>query len=830
MQKIYLLFFICITLNFSIYAQPYKQKNSSEILASIKKLNVLGSVLFVAAHPDDENTALLSFLANDKLLKTAYLSVTRGDGGQNLIGNEKYEQLGIIRTQELLEARKVDGAEQYFTSAIDFGYSKTAEETIEIWNKEKIIGDIVWLIRKLKPDVIITRFSESVGGHGHHLASAILSYEAFKVAGNPEYYPEQLKYVEPFQPKRIVWNAWQPQLQNRDENLPPLVSFDIGKFNTLLGKSYNEISAESRSKHKSQGFGAASNRGSMLNYFEHKFGEEAEYELFDNIDLSWKRINGGNEIEKLITKIYNEFNHDNPSASINDLIILLKQIKSLPDSYWKNIKQKEVEELIRQCSGLWIEAISKDYIVLPGNSLYLSLRTINRSSENFILNKILFPFSNEEINISKTTEFNKPFSIDTLIKIPENQSFSIPYWLEEKGLNGSFNIKNLELTGLPQSPNEIVFQFVFNIKDEEIIYNVPAFYRWVDRVDGELYRNIEIAPPVTIYINEENILFYNAQSKELNIKLVNNDNYSKGILKLKTNNNWKIEPSEIQFELTERFEEKNFVFKVIPPKEFTKDELQVSVEVNNKIYNRTKVSINYPHIQIQNYYPELKPNLINLDTKNSSLKIGYIMGSGDNIPLILNQLGYNVTLIEPEVFNSIDLSQFKSIIAGIRAYNTRKELRIHQDKLLEYVFNGGNLIIQYTVAGSFANDPIVTEKFSPFNLKISRERVSDENSIVNILLPEHLIFNYPNKITEKDFENWVQERGLYFASEWGEEFKPLIGLADPNESELKGGLLLAKYGKGNYVYTGISFFRQLPAGVEGAIRLFINLIELENGN
>lgn len=823
--KIFLLWIVIFISNFS---QPYIQKNSSEILASIKKLNVLGSVLFVAAHPDDENTALLSYLANDKLLKTSYLSVTRGDGGQNLIGNEKYEQLGIIRTQELLEARKIDGAEQYFTSAIDFGYSKSADETINIWGKEKIIGEIVWLIRKLQPDLIITRFSETVGGHGHHLSSAILSYEAFKVSGNPEYYPEQLKYVKPFQPKRIVWNAWQPQLQNRDASLPNLVSVDVGKFNTLLGKSYNEISAESRSKHKSQGFGAASNRGSMLNYFEHKFGEQAEKDLFEGIDFSWSRINGGSEIKKLISKVYSEFNNENPSASIDDLILILKKIKLLPDSYWKNIKQKEAEELIRQCSGLWIEAIAKDYSVTPGSSLSINLRTINRSEENIIINKILFPFENKEILFSHKTEFNKPFSIDTSIIIPGNIDFSMPYWLEEESDNGTFTVNDIQLTGLPETPNKLNFQFQFNIKNELITFEVPVVFRWVDRVEGELYRNIEIAPPVTIHFNEENFLFYNNEPKEITVKLINNENISKGNIKLELNNNWKIEPSTIPFELIQRFEEKNFILKIFPPKEFTKDELNIYVEINNKKYNRTKVSINYPHIQIQTYFPEIKPRLINIDTKHNPSNIGYIMGSGDNVHLILNQLGYNVKLIEPEDFEKIDLSQFKTIVTGIRAYNTRKELKSYQEKLLDYVYNGGNLIVQYTIFGSFASDPIVTDKFSPFPLTLSRERITDEKSPVNILLPEHSIFNYPNKITEKDFENWIQERGLYFASEWSNDFIPLLGLTDPYESELQGGLVIAKYGKGNFVYSGLSWFRQLPAGVVGAIRLFINLIELKN--
>lgn len=818
-MKLKLISIFCMTALISIYSQPFPNLNSSEIKLGLMKLNVLGTVLYVGAHPDDENTAVISYLAKGELLRTAYLSVTRGDGGQNLIGPEQSEQLGVIRTQELLEARKIDGGKQFFTRALDFGYSKSPAETFKIWNKNTILSDVVWIVRKFKPDVIIARFPETgEGGHGHHTASAILASEAFDLANNPSAFPEQLKYVTIWQPKRIFWNAWVKTLENKKINTAELPTINVGEYNPLLGKSYTEISALSRSMHKSQGFGASATRNNLLNHFVLLKGDSVKKDLFEGIDFTWNRVEGGEEIQKLIDKTISEFDDENPSASISDLAAIYSKIKNLEDEYWKEVKLAEVKELIRSCAGIWIEGIGTDEYAALGDQIKVQTSIVNRSSENFILKSI--SVNNETKKIENGSLKNgEMFTSDFVIHIPDDSKISNPYWLINEHSTGSFAVDDQTMIGLPESTAPFNCNFTVEIYGEEIEFSVPLYKRITDPVDGELYSQVKIAPPAVINIEKELYFFNGTSSKEIKVTVQSLKDNLSGKVFFNINNGWKIEPAAIDFYDMNKNQKKDFFIKITPNQSAFQSDITAKVSIEGREYTKQIIRKQYKHIMPQTIFQDSKALLQSYDlTKTKLKKIGYISGSGDLIPNFLSDLGFDVVIFDDKQFNQNQLNQYDAIITGIRAYNTRDELAAFQKELFKYVENGGTLISQYNTTAQLILSPGI------FPLKISHDRVTDENSAVKIINKDHKIFNYPYKITEDDFKGWIQERGLYFPAEWDEKYETLLSMNDDGENEKLSSILYAKYGKGTFVYTGLSFFREIPAGVEGAIKLFINIL------
>ncbi len=822
-MKLKLIAIFCMTALITVYSQPNPNLNSSEIKLALNKLNVLGSVLFVAAHPDDENTAVISYLAKGKMLRTAYLSVTRGDGGQNLIGSEQSEQLGVIRTQELLEARKIDGGEQFFTRALDFGYSKSPDETFKIWNKEKILSDVVWIVRKFRPDVIIARFpTTGEGGHGHHTASAILASEAFDLANDPNAFPEQLKYVTTWQPKRIFWNAWQQTLENKKIDITNLPTINVGEYNPLLGKSYSEIAALSRSMHKSQGFGSSATRNNMLNHFVLLKGDPVKKDLFERIDLSWKRLEGGEEIERLINKVISEFDDENPSASISNLVQIYAKIKNLKDDYWKRVKLEEVKELIRSCAGIWIEAISSDEYAAIGDQIKVKTSIVNRSSGNFILKNISINDESRKIENASLKQ-GEMFSYDFNINISDDAKISNPYWLKKEWESGSFVVDDQTLIGLPESSAPFNCNFTVEVYGETIDFSVPLYKRITDPVEGELYSQVKIAPPAVINIEKDLYFFNGSSSKDIKVTIQSFKENLSGKILFNVNNGWKIKPAAIDFSEMKKNQKKDYFIKVTPDQSAANSEIIAKVLIDKKEYTKKIIRKQYKHIMPQTIFQDSKAVLQSYDLAKTKLKkIGYIPGSGDLIPNFLSDLGFDVVIFDDKQFSQNQLEQFDVIITGIRAYNTRDELSAFQKELFKYVENGGTLISQYNTTARLILDPGI------FPLKISHDRVTDENSPVKILNKDHKIFNYPYKINEDDFKGWIQERGLYFPSEWNEKYETLLSMNDKGESEKLSSLLFANYGKGTFIYTGLSFFREIPAGIKGAIKLFINI--LHSGN
>ena len=819
MTKKYVLLFLFF-LSIHIFPQPQPTLSSSDIKLALKKLDVLGSVLYIAAHPDDENTSVISYFAKGKLLRTGYLSLTRGDGGQNLIGTEQSEQLGVVRTQELLEARKRDGGEQFFTRAVDFGYTKSSSETFEFWEKEKILSDVVWVIRKFRPDIIITRFpATGEGGHGHHTASAILALEAFDLVDDPKAFAEQLKYVSTWQPRRVFWNAWLPALQNANIDLSRIPSLNLGEFNSLLGKSYTEISAISRSMHKSQGFGSSGIRNNILNYFMILKGDSVKNDMLEGIDLSWNKVDGGKEIHSLIQKTINEFNNENPSASLDNLFLIYEKISNLKDEYWKEVKLKEITELIRSCSGIWIEAIADNEFISIGDTLKVKSSIVNRSDISLSFSSV--SLRNLTKGYIKNTQLIKGepslYNLNTLIS--ENTPISQPYWLQSDHQVGMFDINDQFLAGLPEENPKLICDFIVNYKNNSISFSVPVYYRLTDPVDGEVYKPIVITPPVTVNLDKEIYFLSDKSGKEVKVTLQSFKSFSSGKIILNSSNGWKIEPAEINFQFDKKNQKKDFYVKITPAINQTYSELSAKILVDGISFSKSFIRIEYKHILPQTIFYEAKSKLelFNFE-KDRVKKIGYIIGSGDKIPDFLTDLGFDVTIMDDKHFSSNNLEQYDAIITGIRAYNTRENLSAIHKELVKYVEAGGTLISQYNTTGDLVTEPGVLP------LKLSRDRVTDENSEVEILDNSHQVFSKPFRISTEDFKNWVQERGLYFPNEWDKSYKALLSMNDKGETAKTGSLLIAKYGKGTFIYTGLSFFREIPAGVEGAIKLFINLL------
>ena len=807
-----LLFFI-----FNAHAQKIEILDAAKLQMALQKLNVLGSVLYYAAHPDDENTAALAYFSKGRKYRTAYLSVTRGDGGQNLIGPEKGAEIGILRTQELLSARKIDGAEQFFTRAIDFGYSKTPEETFEFWGKEEILADIVWIIRKFRPDVIITRFAPiGSGGHGHHTASGPLIQEAFLAASNPNKFPEQLKYVKPWQAKRLLWNTWRPNQQDRNK----LLQFDTGEYNPILGKSYTEMAAESRSNHKSQGFGSTGSRGTRIDYLQHVEGDPAKSGLFDGIDTSWNRVPGGQKVGQMLTEILKSYDPQHSSKSISKLIAVYAELLTLDESYWRNLKKEELGRIIQSCAGLWIEAIADDFSASPGDNIQIKTTIVNRSNFPFKLQEISFPGVSSGSAIDLLLKNNDPVVVEKTVSLPKDFPISQPYWLKATPQKGIFSIQDQKIIGLAENPPSLYAKMIIAANGTLLEFSIPLLFRWRDRVDGEFYRAFEIRPLVTMKMENKVQIFTDNEPKTVKVTLKSHSqNVHGGKLRLKGTNKWQISPASFSFFFANKYEEKQFSFVVSPPNNSNEAEIMAEAEINGEKWAYSSVEISYPHIKRQTYFPKSRMKVIKIDIKKSGSSIGYIMGAGDEVADGLKNLGYDVTLLNDEMLENEDLTPFDAIITGIRAYNTRERLKHTQDKLLQYVKNGGTLIVQYNVSRG-----LQIANIGPFPLTIGRDRVTEETAPISILFPNHQLLNFPNKITTNDFKGWVQERGLYFASQWDERYETVLSSHDSNESDKLGGLLFTRYGKGVFIYTGYAWFRQLPAGVPGAFRLFVNLI------
>lgn len=833
MHQIRLCLLLVLSTVVSLQAQQPKTYNSSDIYEAVQKLNVLGSVLYIAAHPDDENTRLISYMSNEVKARTAYLSLTRGDGGQNLIGPEIRELLGVIRTQELLAARRVDGGEQRFTRANDFGYSKHPDETLEIWNKDEVLADVVWAIREFKPDVIINRFDHRRAGqtHGHHTSSAMLSLEAFELANDASKYSSQLELTETWQPKRLFYNTswWRYGSQAEFDKIDKtnMINFDIGVYYPSKGMSNNELASLASSQHLCQGFGRLSTRGSQQEYIEFLKGDplNGSDDVFYGIDTSWNRIEGGQGIETIMSSIENNFDFVNPSSHLPQLLEAYKLLQNVKDEHWKTVKTKELKTIIEACAGLYLEVSANNPHASPNSEVGLKMEVLNRSNSKISL--VSYNLSTLQKGISKSMELptNQRLNFEEGITIPNNTNYTAPYWLNTQSSLGMYNVKDQNLIGLPETPRSVFVDFNLIIEGTPITITKPIIYRYSKPDKGELYRPFEIIPIVSASLSDEVFIFENDQQKEIEVTVKAGKNNIQGFVQMAYPNDWSVFPEKQKVEITNKGDIQKVVFTVIPPKNQSEGLITPMVNIDGEFYTNELIEIDYAHIPFQTVLMPSESKVVRLDIKKRGNNIGYIEGAGDVVPESLRQIGYNVTIIEPDQISPENLSNFDAIVVGIRAYNIVEELKFKQKFLLDYVKDGGNLIVQYNT-----NRGIKVDNLAPYELQLSRDRVTDENATVKILEPDHPILNFPNKITDKDFEGWAQERGLYFPDKWSKEFTPLLASNDKGESLKKGSLLVTKYGKGNYIYTGLSFFREFPAGVSGAFRIFANLLSAEKAD
>jgi LmbE family N-acetylglucosaminyl deacetylase len=801
-----------------------EQMNASEIQLALEKLNVLGRVLYIAAHPDDENTNLMALWANGSLYDAAYLSITRGDGGQNLIGPELRERLGVIRTEELLAARRIDHGKQFFSRAIDFGFSKTAEETMRFWDHDKILSDVVWVVRKFRPDVMVTRFSpEDRLTHGHHTASAILALEAFSGAGDPNRFPEQLAFVKPWQPTRLVWNTSPFFFSNRNLPFDPtgLTVFEAGVYNPLLGKAYTEIAAASLSMHKSQGVGSPPRRGARKEYFKLLEGQPMTSSLFEGIDTTWSRVANSESIAAQIRQIVSQFHPADPAASVPALLKLRQVMGEINDDSWVPEKKAELDKIIAACLGVHVEASTTNETVTPGQNVTVKLEAINRCNIPVTLQEARCPFSGGSMKIGTPLPTNELVTKDLSCKIPENTPYSQPYWLRKPGTLGTFAVDDQQLIGLPENPPNLPVEIVLQINGQELRYTVEGKYRTVDPVAGELRRTLVIAPPVFTKIGDGAVVFPTSQPKPVSVHVTATTGPVKGELKLAAPQGWGVDPPAVPIDLKGPNTETTATFTVKPPGQDSEGTLRALVSIDGRDYSSERVRISYPHIGVQILMPPAEVKLVRADIRKKGDRIGYIPGAGDDVPESLQQIGYSVKILTESDITAKNLAQFSTVLLGIRAYNTQDRISNWLPELFDYVKAGGVVIAQYNTLAE-----LKTEELGPYPLEISRDRVTDENAEVRILAPNHPLMTVPNKITSKDFEGWVQERGLYFPKKWDPAWTEILSSNDPNEKPLNGGLLVAKFGKGFFIYTSYSWFRQLPAGVPGAYRLLANMLSL----
>ncbi|GGG43472.1 PIG-L domain-containing protein [Croceivirga lutea] len=831
MRKANALFTLFFLVVLGLSAQNTHVKTSAEIHHEIQKLNFLGTALYVAAHPDDENQRMISYLDNNLKARTVYLSITRGDGGQNLIGPELKELLGVLRTQELLQARSIDGGEQRFTRAVDFGYSKHPDETLEIWDKEKVLSDVIRVIREIKPDIIINRFDHRSPGstHGHHTSSAMLSYEAFDLSNNNNVYPDQLNTLAPWQPKRIFFNtSWwfygsREKFENADKS--NLSAVDIGVFYPELGLSNNEIAAMARSQHKCQGFGQLTSRGSTEEYLEFLKGEPLQNKsnLFEGITTTWSRVKGGEEIGAILNEIEENFNFSNPAIHLKKLTEAYQLLQNIEDEHWKKLKSKHLKDIILWCGGIYLNANPAQAAVIPGDSLQLAIEILNRSNAPVTLNRIALSDGLFSKMYNTDLKENQKINFDIQLKTAKKMAYTSPYWLEEKGDLGVYKVTNENLIGLPETPVAMTATFSLNVDGIKIDFEKPVVRTFSRPDKGELNEPFVMLPEITLSFNEDVFVFSDDSSKKLEVQLKPGRDNVQGYLKPQLPEGWVANPKEIPFSNIKKGDLRSFYFEITPPENESIGTIAVMAEIDGKTFSKSLVEIEYDHIPKQSVLLPAEAKIVRLNIKKEGELIGYIAGAGDKVPESLAQIGYTVETIDVDNLQLSQLSKYDGIVMGIRAYNVVEALKFKQAILLEYVKNGGNLIVQYNTANRWRGQ---FENIAPYSLTISRDRVTNEFAEVEFIAPTHPLVNYPNKIEVSDFDNWVQERGLYFPNEWGKEFTPIFAMNDKGESPKKGSLLVAPYGKGNYIYTGLSFFRELPAGVPGAYKLFANMLSI----
>jgi LmbE family N-acetylglucosaminyl deacetylase len=815
-----------LSLVFANIATAEDDLSSTALIEQLRGLKELRSVLHVAAHPDDENTLLITYLARGRHVRTAYLSITRGDGGQNVLGPEFGEELGLIRTQELLAARRLDGGRQFFTRAIDFGFSKDYQETLRIWDEQAVLSDVVRVIRTFQPDVIVTRFSPQASRtHGHHTASAVLAVAAFKLAGDPGAFPEQLKDLKPWQAKRVLMNGGDFGRGGTGNTASTAsVRMDISGADPVLKQSFAKIAGDSRAMHKSQGFGnfgGGGRDGARTESFQLLAGEPAKDDIFDGIDGTWSRIPGGEGIDRQIDSLIAKFNPQRPVDSVPDLLSLRSELAALPSSNLVYEKQLELDRILQACLGLTVETTVAHAEVVPGEKLELNHRVKVSSQTPIKWLGVRYPDSNDPVGDLLDLKPDAAAERRVVRTLAANMPLSQPYWMREAAAAGTYRVSDASLIGRPENPPAFPVEYVFEVRGQRLAVSDEPVEVIAESGKPTIRRRLEVVAPVVLSFDYDVASFVPGVSREVRVQVAAVRSQVSGELKLQSPSEWKVEPAQRRFQIAAAGKTTALSFTVTPSKHPGSAELVAEAQIGGATFRNRRIEIDYPHIPPLLLQPTARLKAVALDLAIRGQVVGYLPGAGDSVAECLEQMGYKVKHLNADDLTEEGLRGLDAVVIGVRAFNVRSDLAPHLPALFTYCQAGGNVIVQYNRPdGQRANG------IAPYELRISQDRVTDENSPVTLVAPDHPALNTPNKITLADFDGWVQERGIYFPGQWDEHFTPLIACNDPGESPLKGGILVAPYGHGYFVYTSLVWFRQLPAGVPGAYRLFANLVSL----
>ncbi len=795
--------------------------SSGAILSELQRLRETGRVLYVAAHPDDENTRLIAYLANGRHVATAYLSLTRGDGGQNLIGPELRDALGVIRTQELLAARRIDGGRQFFSRANDFGYSKSADEALSVWDRDAVLADTVRVIRQFRPDVIVTRFSPTRGGtHGHHTASAVMALEAFKLAADPTAFADELGELPPWQAKRIVWNGW----SWGGQELPGAIKIDVGGYDPVRGQSFGEIAALSRSEHKSQGFGAVGSRGAAQEQFVHLDGEPATADLLDGVSDAWARYAGGEAIAAQLDAVLAGFDPRAPGASVPALLQVKQALAALPsDDVMIVEKRAQLDRVLVAALGLYAEATVPNARVVPGETLRLQQTVVQRSEApvEVVWTGIQYLADGEAVAVNQTLQPNVNASLESFRDLPVDTALTHPYWLELPSTVGMAQVADPALIGTPENAAAYAMVYTFTVGGETLAVPVAPVEVTRDRVRGELRDTLQVMAPVAVSFAQSLEHFAPGATREVTVEVRAARDGMHGDLNLVVPAGWTVAPAKQPFALAKVGDVAQASFSVTAPGRTEVAKLAVQATVGGRTFNRAPQVVTYEHIPVQVLQPVATLTAMSFALETRGQRIGYLPGAGDTTAEALALMGYEVRTLTDADLTAEGLAGLDAVVIGIRAFNTRADLPARAPALWDFVAAGGNVVVQYNTVGGFP-----AESLAPYPLSLSRDRVTDETAAVTMLVPEHPAMVGPNHLSAADFTGWVQERGLYFPNQWDDAYMPLLRMADPGEGPLDGSLLVAKHGEGWFVYTGLSLFRELPAGVPGAYRLLANLVSL----
>ncbi len=819
-------------LGFGSSAAAAESPDPKAVLQALRAFANTGTVLHVGAHPDDENTELITWLSRGRGFRAAYLSLTRGDGGQNELGKDFDEKLGVLRTQELLAARQLDGGRQFFTRAIDFGYSKSPEETLRLWDREQVLADVVRIYRQFRPDVVVTRFPipPGSGGHGHHTASGILAVEAFKLSGDPSAYPEQIQEgLTPWQPKRVLWNSFRIGSAGPGGLDGPVHRQDIGGTDPVTGEEFGAIAARSRSMHKTQGLAGFINRartGPNEQTFMLLAGEPVSgSDLMDGVDTTWARYPGGEEIQRLADAAIASFNPTDLATNVPALLDIRKRLAALPDDPVVADKREQLDLMLQSCLGIKVRTLAgPDYV--PGDGINVGLSAKSRVPVKWTVRTWDSPAPPPISGFEGTlTGPSVNIQHDFLGTVPTGQALTQPYWLRGEGSAGIARVENSALIGRPENPPTLVIRHYFEIQGQILGMDDEVSYQWTDDSGARHHQDIAIIAPVSLAFESDVFLVAPGASKPVTVEVTAARPDQNGKLSLEVPAGWSVLPAAQDFKPGSSGNKTALTFTLSASATAGAGKISATADVGGRKWSNQRIELRYEHLPVQLLQPPATARLVSIEAKADSRLVGYLPGAGDSTAEAIRQLGYSVRTLTGADLTPEKLAGLEAVVIGVRAFNERDDLKDALPGLFAWVEQGGTVIAQYNRPSN--NLP----PLGPYPLSIAgpapANRVTDETAPVTFLAPDHPVLNTPNRITAADFEGWVQERSTYQPSQWDvEHYQSILAISDPGEKQPDSSLLIARHGKGHYVYASLAFFRQLPAGVPGAYRLLANLLSL----